>query len=72
MNIWSLHLNFVDCDSFLESSSPDIFALCGINLGDSVDSGNFSGRGCPPLIWNDFVTHVYGLAVYVKWGLPFA
>ena len=27
MNIWDLHLNFVDCKSFLESNSPDILAV---------------------------------------------
>ena len=24
-----------------------------------------------PLIWKDFVTHMHGVAVYVKEGLPF-
>ena len=36
--------NFVDCESFLESNSPDILALCETNLDDSIDSGNFSVR----------------------------
>ena len=27
-NIRGLHPNFVDCESFLESNSPDILALC--------------------------------------------
>ena len=49
-NIRGLHSNFVDCESFLESNSPDIFALCESNLDDSVDSGNFSVRGYLPLI----------------------
>ena len=64
--------NFVDCESFLESNSPDILALCETNLDDSIDSGNFSARGCLPLIQKDSSTHVLGLAVYVKEGLPFA
>ena len=34
--------NFVECESFLESNSPDILALCEPNLDDSTDSGNFS------------------------------
>ena len=32
MNIQGLHSNFVDCESFLESNSPDILALCETNL----------------------------------------
>ena len=71
-NIRGLHLNFVDCKSFLESNSPDILALCETNLDDSIDSGNFSVRGYLPLIRKDSSTHMHGLAVYVKEGLPFA
>ena len=41
-NIRGLCSNFVDCESFLESNSPDILVLCETNLDDSVDSGNFS------------------------------
>ena len=37
MNIRSLFSNFVDCESFLESNSRDILALCEINLDDSID-----------------------------------
>ena len=70
-NILDLRLNFVDCKSFLESNSPDILALCEINLDDSIDSGNFFVRGCLPLIQKDSSTHMHGLAVYVKEGLPF-
>ena len=44
MNIQGLCSNFVDCESFLESNSPDIFALCETNQDDSIDSGNFSVR----------------------------
>ena len=71
MNIRGLHLNFVDCKSFLESTSPDILALCETNLDDSIYSGNFSVRGYLPLIRKDSGIHMHGLAVYVK-GLPFA
>ena len=70
--IRDLHSNFVDGESFLESNSPDILALCETNLDDSIDSGNFSVRGYLPLIWKDSSTHMHGLAVYVKEGLPFA
>ena len=72
MNIRGLHSNFVDCESFLESNSPDILALCETNLDDSIDSGNFSVRGYLPLIRKDSSTHMHGLAVYVKEDLPFA
>ena len=72
MNIWGLHLNFVDCKSFLESDSPDILALCETNLDDSIDSGNFSVRAYLPLIWKDSTSHMHGLVVFVKDGLPFA
>ena len=71
-NIRSLRSNFVDCISFLGSNSPHILALCETNLGDSIDSGNFSVRGYLPLIQKDSSTHMHGLAVYVKQGLPFA
>ena len=71
-NIRGLRSNFVECESFLESNSPDILALCETNLNDSIDSGNFSVRGYLPLIRKDSITHMHGLAVYVKEGLPFA
>ena len=71
MHIRGLRLNFVDCESFLESNSLDSLALCETNLDDSIDSGNFSVRGYLPLIRKDSSTHMHGLAVYAK-GLPFA
>ena len=49
-NIGGLLSNFVDCESFLESNSPHILALCETNLNDSIDSGNFSVGGYLPLI----------------------
>ena len=70
-NVQGLHLNFVDGESFLESNSPDILALCKTNLDDSIDSGNFLVRGYLPLIQKDSGTHIHDLAVYVKKGLPF-
>ena len=42
------------------------------NLNVSIDSGNFFVRGYLPLIQKDSSTHIHGLAVYVKEGLPFA
>ena len=71
-NIQGLRSNFIDCKSFLESYSPEIPPLFGTNLSDWNDSGNFSVRGCLPLIWKDSATHMDGLTVYVKEGLPFA
>ena len=44
-NIRGLRSNFVDWESFLDSNSPDILALCETNLDDSVESGNSSVRG---------------------------
>ena len=56
-NIRGLHSNF-DCESFLESNSPDIHALWEINLDDSIDSGNFSVKGYLLFMWRkDFLLH---------------
>ena len=64
-------MNFVDCESFLESNTPDILTLYETNLDDSIHSGNFSVSGYLCLIQKDSTTHMDGLAVYVKEGLPF-
>ena len=71
-NIRVFRSNFVDCESFLESNSPDILALCETNLGDSIDCGNVSVRGYLPFIRKDSTTHMHGLAIYVTEGLSFA
>ena len=71
MNVCSLHLNFVECQSFLESNSPAILAVCETNLDDSIDSGNFSVMGYLPLIQKNSITYMNGLAVYLKEGLIF-
>ena len=71
-NIRGLRSNYGDCESFLESNSPDILTVCETNLDDSIDSGYFSVIGYLPLIRKDSSTHMHGLAVYVKEGLPFA
>ena len=71
MNVCSLHLNFVECQSFLESNSPAILAVCETNLDDSIDSGNFSVMGYIPLIQKNSITYMHGLAVYLKEGLIF-
>ena len=70
-NIRGLRSNFVECESFLESNSLDIFALCETNSDDSIDSGNFSVRSYLRLIQKDSITHMHGHAVYGKEGLPF-
>ena len=64
--------NFDDCESFLESNSPNMLVLCDTNQDDSIDSGSFSVRGCLPLIQKDSSTHMHDLAVYVREGLPSA
>ena len=71
-NIQGLRSNFVGCESFLESNYLDILALCETNLDDSTDCGNFFVMGCLPLIRKDFITHLHGLAGYVKEGLLFS
>ena len=75
-NVRGLRSNFVDGESFLESNSPDILALCETNLNGSIDYGNLSVRGYLPLIRKDSTTHMHGLPIYVKEGvkegLPFA
>ena len=50
--------NFIDCESFLESNCPHIFALCETNLDDS---DMFSVRGYLALIRKDSSIHMYGL-----------
>ena len=64
-------MNFVDCKSFIESNAPNIPALYEKHLDDSIDSGNFSMTGYLPLIQKDSSTHMHGMALYVKEGLPF-
>ena len=71
-NILGLCSNLVEFESFLESHSPDILALCETNLDESVDSVNLSVTGYLPLTQKDSITHMHGLAVYVKEGLLFA
>ena len=61
-NIRGLHFNFLDCDPFLESNSPDILALCE----------NFFVRGYVTLIQKDYSAYMHAHAVYVKEGVPFA
>ena len=71
-NIRGLRSNFADCESFLESNSPDILALCETNLNGLIDSGNFSVTGYLPLIRKDSSTHKHGLPVYEREGLLLA
>ena len=65
-------MNFVDCESILESNAPDIVALYETNQDFSIDSGNFSVRGYLLLIREDSSTHMHGLAFHANEGLPFA
>ena len=71
-NIRGLRLNFVDYESFLESNSPDILALCETNLDYSTNSGSFSVKAYLLLVRKDSTTHMHGIAVYVKQGFPIA
>ena len=60
-NIRELRSNFAECESFLESNSPDILALCETNLDGSIDSGDFSVRGCVSFIRKDSIIHMHVL-----------
>ena len=51
-NILGLRSNFVECESFFESNSPEIFALCETNVDDSIDSGDFSVRSYLPFYYS--------------------
>ena len=57
-NIRGLHLNFVECESFLKSNSHDILILCETSLDDSIDSGNFSMTDYLPIVQNNSITHI--------------
>ena len=63
VNIWGLHSNFGECESFLELNAPGILALIETNLDESID---FSVRDYPSLIQKDSITHLHGLAVHVN------
>ena len=70
-NIWGLLSNFAECEYLLESKPSDILAPWDTNLDDLIDSGNLSLEDYFTLVWKDSVTHMLGLAVYVKEHLPF-
>ena len=62
-NIRGLRSNFVECESFLESYSPDI-----------LDSDNFSVRGYLPLIQKDYYSYAWASSscekrIYFSTGL---
>ena len=71
-NIRGLRPSFAEWESFLESNSPGILALCKTNPDDLIDSCNFFVSSYLPLIRKDSVTHMHGIAGYVKEGLPLA
>ena len=71
-NIREQRPNFVECESFLESNSPDILALCETNLDDSIDSDNFSVSVYLTLIQKDSITNMHSPVIYMKEGLTFA
>ena len=71
-NVQRLCSNFVGSESFVESSLSVILALCETNLKESNEFNNFYVKGYLPLIRKGFVTHILGLAVYVKEGVSVA
>ena len=71
-NIKGLCSNFFACERFFISTSPDILALCEINLQEPTGSSNFYVKGYLPLVQKDSFTQMHGLTVYVKEVLSFA
>ena len=69
--IRGLRSNFVECESFLESNSPDSLSVWD-KLGWLNWFWQFLGEGLSPLIWKDSSTHIHGLAVFVFSLLSFA
>ena len=65
MKICDLRLNFVECQFFLESNSPDILTLHKEIL-DSTVSSTFSVTGYLPLIRKDSATHMHVFVFYLK------
>ena len=68
-NIWGFCSNFVECESFLESDSADILALCETNLDDPIDSDNFLVRGYLALIWKDSI--LLWMVLHFMWKKDF-
>ena len=59
-----LRSDFIACESFLDSNSPDILPLCKTKLKDSIERlTSFNSK--------DSVPHMHVLAVYVKEGILF-
>ena len=69
INYIIINNNFESHNS-LKLSFTNTQGLCS-NFVD-CESGNFSVRGYLPLIRKDSSTHMYGFAVSLKEGLPFA
>ena len=65
-NVGGLRSDFVECESFLELSLPDILTLYETHLDDSIDYGNYSFNP------KGSRYSIYGFVVYLKEGLPFA
>ena len=70
-NIQGLSLNFIRCQSFLQSNFPDILSLRGTNLDNSIYCDSFPVRGYLSSIQKDSVIHMDSLALYLKEAFPF-
>ena len=69
-NIRGLRSNFVECESFLDLSPPDILALFETNSDESVDSGNFSVRGYLPIIRKNCYSNAWSCSLcYIRTSL---
>ena len=57
-NIYGLRSNFVQCESFLKSNSPDILALCETNLDGRLHAFSVTIPGCYKDVYvNSFFPH---------------
>ena len=63
---------FVDSASFLEPNSPDIIALTNLESHLTVANSKFSVFDYHNLTGKDSDTHIHGLVVPMREGIPFA
>ena len=70
-NVPGRRSNFLGCECFFGSNSPDMLALCETNLDGWIASTYFSFTIFFSLIWMDSRSHMHGLSIYVKERLPF-
>ena len=70
-NVRGLRGNFSSVEAYLESNKPDVLALSETNLQEDILDADFSVKGYLPIRRKDS-THMLGLGVYIREGLPMA